>query len=127
MKISYYRSAFFEGQIEQPVRGLTSLMTHQDIPVIVGINFRGVYVIDDLHCVRPEKTNPGTNYNCYICRLFYWGYDMKISAGITLDLQRKEIQTACHVYFYSLWLLKMVLEFQKFCKSFRGRLLLWIH
>lgn len=45
------RAAFFEGQIEQPVRGLTSLMTHQDIPVLVAINARGVYVIDDLECV----------------------------------------------------------------------------
>lgn len=44
-------SAFFEGQVEQPVRGLTSLMTHQDIPVLVGVNSKGVYVIDDLQCV----------------------------------------------------------------------------
>ena len=47
----FLRSAFFEGQIEQPVRGLTSLMTHQDIPVLVAINSRGVHVIDDLQCV----------------------------------------------------------------------------
>ncbi len=45
------RSAFFQGQIEQPVRGLTSLITHQDIPVLVAINSQGVYVIDDIQCV----------------------------------------------------------------------------
>lgn len=47
----FCRAAFFEGQVEQPVRGLTSLMTHQDIPVLVGINSKGVYVIDDINCV----------------------------------------------------------------------------
>lgn len=26
-------------------------MTHQDIPVLVGINSKGVYVIDDINCV----------------------------------------------------------------------------
>lgn len=51
VKYIIFRAAFFEGQIEQPVRGLTSLMTHQDIPVLVAINARGVYVIDDLECV----------------------------------------------------------------------------
>jgi hypothetical protein len=45
------RSAFFEGQIEQPVRGLTSLITYQDIPVLVAINSKGVYIIDDSQCV----------------------------------------------------------------------------
>lgn len=47
----YFRAAFFEGQIEQPVRGLTSLMTHQDIPVLVAVNARGVYVIDEIQRV----------------------------------------------------------------------------
>lgn len=45
------RAAFFPGQIEQPVRGLTSLMTHQDMPVLVAINSQGVYVIDDIQAV----------------------------------------------------------------------------
>lgn len=45
------RAAFFEGQIEQPVRGLIALLTHQDIPVLVAINVKGLYVIDDIHCV----------------------------------------------------------------------------
>ncbi|KAK3909336.1 FERM domain-containing protein 8 [Frankliniella fusca] len=49
--LPYYGSAFFQGQIEQPVRGLTSLITHQDIPVLVAINSQGVYVIDDIQCV----------------------------------------------------------------------------
>ncbi|KAJ4435113.1 hypothetical protein ANN_23688 [Periplaneta americana] len=42
--------AFFQGQVEQPVRGLTSLITHQDVPVLVAINAQGVYVIDDIQC-----------------------------------------------------------------------------
>ncbi|XP_057672723.1 FERM domain-containing protein 8 isoform X2 [Diorhabda carinulata] len=45
------KSAFFEGQIEQPVTGLISLMTHQDQPVLVGINSKGLYIIDDIKCV----------------------------------------------------------------------------
>uniref|UniRef100_A0A2A4JXC4 FERM domain-containing protein 8 n=1 Tax=Heliothis virescens TaxID=7102 RepID=A0A2A4JXC4_HELVI len=42
-----YGAAFFQGQIEQPVRSLTSLLTHEDIPVLVAVNSNGVYVIDD--------------------------------------------------------------------------------
>lgn len=48
---NHLRAAFFEGQIEEPVRGLISLLTHQDIPVLVAINARGLYIIDDLNCV----------------------------------------------------------------------------
>ncbi|CAH1365695.1 unnamed protein product [Tenebrio molitor] len=48
--LPFYGSAFFEGQIEQPVRGLTSLITYQDIPVLVAINSKGVYIIDDSQC-----------------------------------------------------------------------------
>lgn len=48
---SCFRSAFFQGQIEQPVRGLTSLITHQDIPVHIAINSQGVHVIDIVKCV----------------------------------------------------------------------------
>ncbi|XP_069673570.1 FERM domain-containing protein 8 isoform X5 [Periplaneta americana] len=46
----FFRGAFFQGQVEQPVRGLTSLITHQDVPVLVAINAQGVYVIDDIQC-----------------------------------------------------------------------------
>lgn len=46
--LPFYGSGFFEGQIEQPVRGPMSLMTHQDIPVLVAINSKSIYVIDDL-------------------------------------------------------------------------------
>ncbi|XP_018563861.1 FERM domain-containing protein 8 [Anoplophora glabripennis] len=48
--LPFYGSAYFEGQVEQPVRGLTSLMTHQDIPVLVAINSKGLYIVDDLQC-----------------------------------------------------------------------------
>ncbi|KAK6635812.1 hypothetical protein RUM44_001066 [Polyplax serrata] len=48
--LPYYGGAFFQGQIEQPVRGLTSLITHQDMPVLIIINNQGVYVIDHIQC-----------------------------------------------------------------------------
>ncbi|XP_063222008.1 putative FERM domain-containing protein FRMD8P1 isoform X2 [Bacillus rossius redtenbacheri] len=48
--LPFYGAAFFQGQIEQPVRGLTSLITHQDVPVLVAINSQGVYIIDDTQC-----------------------------------------------------------------------------
>ncbi|RZF31967.1 hypothetical protein LSTR_LSTR012437 [Laodelphax striatellus] len=48
--LPYYGCAFFQGQVEQPVRGLTSLITHQDVPVLVGINTQGVYIIDNVQC-----------------------------------------------------------------------------
>lgn len=49
--LQFCRGAFFRGQVEQPVRGLTSLITHQDMSVLVAINGQGVYVIDDIQCV----------------------------------------------------------------------------
>ncbi|KAK4884490.1 hypothetical protein RN001_000761 [Aquatica leii] len=49
--LPFYGSAFFEGQIEQPVRGLMSLITHQDVPVLVAINSKCIYVIDDNQCM----------------------------------------------------------------------------
>ncbi|KAH1006619.1 hypothetical protein HUJ05_007332 [Dendroctonus ponderosae] len=49
--LPFYGAAFFEGQIEEPVRGLISLLTHQDVPVLLAINPRGLYIIDDLNCV----------------------------------------------------------------------------
>ncbi|XP_047110100.1 putative FERM domain-containing protein FRMD8P1 [Schistocerca piceifrons] len=48
--LPYYGGAFFRGQVEQPVRGLTSLITHQDVSVLVAINTQGVYIIDDIQC-----------------------------------------------------------------------------
>ncbi|KAK7862335.1 hypothetical protein R5R35_005227 [Gryllus longicercus] len=48
--LPYYGAAFFQGQVEQPVRDLTSLITHQDISVLVAINAQGVYVIDNVQC-----------------------------------------------------------------------------
>ncbi|XP_045466874.1 putative FERM domain-containing protein FRMD8P1 [Harmonia axyridis] len=48
--LPFYGAAFFEGQIEQPVRTLTSLITYHDLPVLVAINASSVYVIDDIEC-----------------------------------------------------------------------------
>ena len=55
MKWLYYifnSAAFFHGQVEQPVRGLMSLVQQKDIPVLIAINEKGIYVIDHVECVR---------------------------------------------------------------------------
>lgn len=44
-------AAFFHGQVEQPVRGLMSLVSHKDIAVLIGINEKGVYIIDHYESV----------------------------------------------------------------------------
>lgn len=49
MKIN--SAAFFHGQVEQPVRGLMSLFQQKDIPVLIAINEKGIYVIDHVECV----------------------------------------------------------------------------
>lgn len=41
-----FSAAFFHGQVEQPVRGLMSLVNHKDISVLIAINERGVFIID---------------------------------------------------------------------------------
>jgi len=41
-----FSCAFFRGQIEQPVRGLISLINHKDFPIFIAINTEGVYIID---------------------------------------------------------------------------------
>jgi len=40
------RCAFFHGQIEQPVRGLMSLINHKDVPIYIAVNTEGVYILD---------------------------------------------------------------------------------
>lgn len=47
-------SAFFHAQIEQPVRGLMGLFNQQDAPVVVAINERGVFIIDNINGVSIE-------------------------------------------------------------------------
>ncbi|XP_050531247.1 putative FERM domain-containing protein FRMD8P1 [Daktulosphaira vitifoliae] len=44
--LPFYGCAFFRGQIEQPVRGLLSLINHKDVPVYIAINTDGVYILD---------------------------------------------------------------------------------
>lgn len=41
-----FRCAFFHGQIEQPVRGLMSLINHKDVPIYIAVNTEGVYILD---------------------------------------------------------------------------------
>uniref|UniRef100_A0A1B0C9K7 Putative 26s proteasome regulatory complex subunit n=1 Tax=Lutzomyia longipalpis TaxID=7200 RepID=A0A1B0C9K7_LUTLO len=44
--LPFYGAAFFHGQVEQPVRGLMSLVHQKDISVLIAINEKGVFVID---------------------------------------------------------------------------------
>lgn len=46
-----YSAAFFNGQIEQPVRGLLSFLNQKDMCILVAINERGVFVIDHINGV----------------------------------------------------------------------------
>ncbi|CAO1418753.1 unnamed protein product [Diamesa tonsa] len=48
--LPFYGAAFFHGQVEQPVRGLMSLVQQKDIPVLIAINEKGIYVIDHVEC-----------------------------------------------------------------------------
>lgn len=45
------RAAFFHGQIEQPVRGLMSFFNHRDAPILIGVNERGVFIVDKVNGV----------------------------------------------------------------------------
>lgn len=47
----YFSCAFFHGQIEQPVRGLMSLINHKDVSVSIGVNTEGVYILDPVENV----------------------------------------------------------------------------
>lgn len=55
MLLLHNSAAFFHGQVEQPVRGLMSLVQQKDVPVLIAVNEKGVYVIDLESCVSiPE-------------------------------------------------------------------------
>ncbi|XP_034115732.1 uncharacterized protein LOC117575577 [Drosophila albomicans] len=44
--LPFYGAAFFHGQMEQPVRGIMSLVNHKDMEVLIAVNERGVFIID---------------------------------------------------------------------------------
>lgn len=48
----FFSAAFFHGQVEQPVRGLMSLVNHKDVSILVAINEKGVFIIDHYESVR---------------------------------------------------------------------------
>lgn len=50
-----YGAAFFQGQIEKPVRGLASWIMNRDLRVLIAINNTGVYIVDDFECVSYQK------------------------------------------------------------------------
>ncbi|EDV93886.1 FERM domain-containing protein 8 [Drosophila grimshawi] len=44
--LPFYGAAFFHGQMEQPVRGIMSLVNHKDMEVLLAVNERGIFIID---------------------------------------------------------------------------------
>ncbi|XP_054740102.1 uncharacterized protein LOC129245756 [Anastrepha obliqua] len=48
--LPFYGAAFFHGQVEQPVRGLMSFVSHKDVEVMIAVNERGIFVVDTLEC-----------------------------------------------------------------------------
>ncbi|TMW46625.1 hypothetical protein DOY81_008294, partial [Sarcophaga bullata] len=48
--LPFYGAAFFHGQVEQPIRGLMSLVNHKDVEVLIAVNERGVFIIDPMEC-----------------------------------------------------------------------------
>lgn len=44
-------AAFFQAQVEEPIRGVMSFFQQKDIPILCGINEKGIYVIDQVECV----------------------------------------------------------------------------
>ncbi|XP_050437980.1 putative FERM domain-containing protein FRMD8P1 isoform X2 [Adelges cooleyi] len=77
--LPFYGCAFFPGQIEQPVRGLMSLLNHKDVPIYVAINTEGVYILDNTeNCLllglkyqdfswEFAKPSEGKNSHCLPC------------------------------------------------------------
>lgn len=62
-----YGAAFFQGQIERPVRGLASWITNRDLQVLIAINTSGVYIVDDMQCVSKQ---------IYVFHLFFVSWIM---------------------------------------------------
>lgn len=60
------RAAFFHGQVEQPVRSLISLVSHKDVSIIIGINEKGIYIIDHFESVRILRAIEKINIKNYI-------------------------------------------------------------
>ncbi|XP_004524399.1 uncharacterized protein LOC101456936 isoform X1 [Ceratitis capitata] len=48
--LPFYGAAFFQGQVEQPIRGLMSLVSHKDVEVNIAVNERGIFIIDPIEC-----------------------------------------------------------------------------
>lgn len=44
--LPYYGSAYFNGQIEKPVKGFASILSHFDIPIWIAVNRMGIHIID---------------------------------------------------------------------------------
>ncbi|XP_023222517.1 FERM domain-containing protein 8-like isoform X4 [Centruroides sculpturatus] len=42
---NYFRSAFFQGQVERSVKGISALINHYDMPILIAINREGIHLI----------------------------------------------------------------------------------
>lgn len=49
--LPFYGCAFFQAQVEESIRGVMSFFQQKDIPILCGINEKGIYVIDQVECV----------------------------------------------------------------------------
>lgn len=56
-----FSSAYFQAQIEQPVRGLMSLFNQKDVAVLVAINERGIFIIDQINSVSCDDEDSRSN------------------------------------------------------------------
>ncbi|XP_017468555.1 PREDICTED: FERM domain-containing protein 8-like [Rhagoletis zephyria] len=52
--LPFYGAAFFYGQVEQPVRGLMSLVSHKDVEVLTAVNERGLFIIDPVEWMQQK-------------------------------------------------------------------------
>ncbi|KAG5671913.1 hypothetical protein PVAND_002082 [Polypedilum vanderplanki] len=93
--LPFYGAAFFHGQVEQPVRGLMSLFQQKDIPVLIAINEKGIYIIDHVECtlllglkyeefswdIGKPTTNENDDPECLPCLFIQFG---AVENGITV-------------------------------------------
>lgn len=43
--LPYYGSAFFQGQVEKSVKGISAFINHYDMPILIAINREGIHLI----------------------------------------------------------------------------------
>lgn len=104
----FYSAAFFNGQIEQPVRGLMSFFNQKDIAILVAINERGVFVIDHVNGVRQQASVYPWNRSVTVFffhsfkyfRHFYWAWNMTNCRGNMPNPVLAMTPTACRAFLF---------------------------